>query len=83
MKLRKRREPTEKRFRRMKKRYTEKPAQSIRLAVVDCFFWNGLTDAQTAEILGTSNGCNSRRSGSFDTNPTGASFTQPVNTRKD
>ena len=54
MKLRKRREPTEKRFRRMKKRYTEKPAQSIRLAVVDCFFWNGLTDAQTAEILGTS-----------------------------
>ena len=54
MKLRKRREPTEKRFRRLKKRYAEKPPQSIRLAVVDCFFWNGLTDAQTAEILGTS-----------------------------
>ena len=54
MKLRKRREPPEKRFRRLKKRYTEKPPQSIRLAVVDCFFWNGLTDAQTAEILGTS-----------------------------
>ena len=54
MRIRKRREPTEKRFRRMKKRYTEKPPQSIRLAVVDCFFWNGLTDAQTAEILGTS-----------------------------
>lgn len=54
MRIRKRREPTEKRFRRMKKRYTEKPPQSIRLAVVDCFFWNGLTDAQTAEILRTS-----------------------------
>ena len=53
MKTRKRREPTEKRFRRLKQRYAENPPKSIRLAVLDCFFWSGLTATQTAEILQT------------------------------
>ena len=48
-----RRETTESRYRRLKARYVETPPKSIRSGVLDCFFFNGLTDAQTAEILQT------------------------------
>ena len=47
MRQRKRRETTEKRYRRLKDKYADAPPKTIRSGVLDCFFFNGLTDAQT------------------------------------
>ena len=52
-----RKETIEKRYRRLKAHYAENPpknATAFRFAVIRCSFQAGLTDAQTAEILDTS-----------------------------
>ena len=50
---RRRRETIESRFRRLKLKYAINPPKRLQTAVIECSFWNGLTDGQTAEILGT------------------------------
>ena len=44
-------ESIEARLRRLKKHYIENPPKNFNLAVIDCCFWNALTNAQAAEIL--------------------------------
>ena len=46
------REPMEKKYRRLKAKYAENPPTSLRMAVINCYFFAGLTLEQTAEILG-------------------------------
>ena len=46
-----RREPIEARYRRLKKQYDENPPSNLRIAVLDCYFLNGLTLQHVAEIL--------------------------------
>lgn len=44
-------ESIEARFRRLKNYYDQNPANNLNIAVWHCYFWNGMTYRQTADIL--------------------------------
>ena len=44
-------ESYEARFRRLKNYYDENPPRNLNIAVYHCYFWNGMSVRQTADIL--------------------------------